>query len=143
MSTTAKWAAPEAIASALTTGLDSLANGSASAASAAIDNETDLYQYINLELVLGSLTPTGTPSVDIYLLATLDGTNYDDSSPSNGGSYLASFSFSTATAAKRCVLKNLVIPPLKFKLVAVNNAGPSLASSGNTVKYRRHNEQGV
>jgi hypothetical protein len=144
VATTAKWVAPETIASALTTELNALTAGSSCTPSAVIDNETDLFQYINLELVLASLTPTGTPSVDIYLLASLDsGTNYEDNSPSNGGSYLASFSFSTATAAKRCVLKNLVIPPLKFKLVALNNAGPSLAASGNTLKYRRHNEQGV
>jgi hypothetical protein len=143
VATTAKWLAPEAIASALTTELNALANGSASSASAAIDNETDLYQYIHLELVLASLTPTGTPSVDIYLVATADGTNYEDVSTSNAGSYLASFTFSTATAAKRCVLKNLVIPPLKFKLVAVNNAGPSLGATLNTLKYRRGFEQGV
>lgn len=143
MAVTAKWVAPESLTAALTTELDALANGSASAASGAIDNETDLYQYINLELVLASLTPTGTPSVDIYLIATADGTNYEDASTSNGGSYLASFTFSTSTAAKRCVLKNLVIPPLKFKLVAVNNAGPALPGSGNTIKYRRHNEQGA
>lgn len=137
---TTQWTAPEAIATALSTGLNSLSDGSASAASSAIDNETDLYLYIDLELVLASLTPAGSPTVDVYLLATLDGTNYDDLSESNLGTYLGSFAFSTATAAKRCVLRNLVIPPLKFKLALINHAGAALAASGNTLKYRRHSE---
>jgi len=137
---TTKWAAPEAIQTALTTELNSLGNGSTSSASATVDNETDLYPYIDLELALASLTPTGAPTVDVYLICSLDGTNYDDLSTNNLGTYLASFAFSTATTAKRCVLRNLIIPPLKFKIAVANNAGVSLAATSNTVKYRRHAE---
>lgn len=143
MATTTKWLAPEAIATALTTELNSLANGSQSAASAAIPNETDLYQYIDLELVLASLTPTGTPYCAVYLVASLDGTNYEDLTTSATHALLATFPMSTAVAAKRIVVKNLLLPPLGFKLAVQNQAGPALAASGNTLKYRRHNEQSV
>lgn len=141
MATTVKWAAPESIQTALTTELNSLGDGAQSSASAAIDNETDLYEYIHLELVLASLTPTGTPYCTVYLLASLDGTNYEDLTTSALHAAVASFPFSTATAAKRIVVKNLLLPPLKFKLAIENHAGASLASSGNTLKYRRSNEQ--
>lgn len=142
MTVTAKWTAPESIASALTTELNSLTDGSVCTASAAIDNETDLYQYIELELVLASLTPTGVPYMVVLIQYTLDGTNYNDNTET-GSPILGTCQFSTGVAAKRNVFGPFVIAPLKFKLSVVNHAGVTLAASGNTLKYRRHNEQGV
>lgn len=143
MTVTAKWTTPEAIASALTTELNSLTDGSVCTASAAIDNLTDLYQYIELELHLASLTPTGSPTIGILLLKQIDGSNYEDANEANLGCFLTAFAFSTSTAAKHLVLGNLVIPPCAFKLAAVSHAGVTLASSANTLKYRRYNLQGV
>lgn len=139
---TVKWVAPESIASALTTELNSLANGSASAASGAIDNETGLYRYISLELYLASLNPTGTPIVQVYLIPTLDATNYEDTTPPNF-SLLTTFDLTTGAATKRRMRWNIPIPPLSFKLIVKNGSGVAFASSGNTLKYRRHNEQVV
>lgn len=144
MSTTQKWVTPEAITTALdNTQLASLTNGSISAQSATIDNLTDLYQYIELELVLTSLTPTGTPSCDVYLVKQIDGTNYEDLTSSASHLVIARFPFSTAVAAKRVIISNILIPPVAFKLALQNQAGPTLAASGNTLKYRRYNEQAV
>jgi hypothetical protein len=140
---TLKWVAPEATATALTTDLNSLANGGLSAVSAAVDNETDLYQYLELELVLASLTPTGTPSCSVLLIKSVDGTNYEDSTTSALHTVIATLPFSTATGAKRVCQANIQVPPCKFKLAVLNNAGVALAASGNTLKYRRHNEQAV
>lgn len=141
---TDKWVAPESIQSALTTELNSLADGSYTNASSAIDNETDLYKFIDFEVVLASLTPTGSPYVAIYAVPSLDGTNYADgggaTAPRNS-SLLAVLDTSTSTGAKRLVVTNILIPPLKFKLIAQNKCGVSLASSSNTLKYRRHNGQ--
>lgn len=133
-----QWGTPEATATALTTELNTLANAAQSAASAAIDNTAGLYPYMNVELVLASLTPTGQPYCLLYLVASLDATNYEDVSTSATHAVVASFPMSTAVAAKRIVVKNLLIPPLLFKLVLENQTGPALAASGNTVKYRRH-----
>lgn len=143
MATTQKWTAPEAISSPLTTQLNSLANGAQSAASAAIDNETDLYRWAEVEVVLASLTPTGSPAVHILLIQSLDGTNFEDLSTSALHTQVASVSFSTAVAAKRMVSRPFAIPPTQFKLALQNQAGPALAASGNTVKIRRFNEQSV
>ena len=139
---TVKWAAPETTASALTTELNSLGNGSVSSASAAIDNETDLYRYVSLELYLASLNPTGTPIVQVYINPSLDGTNYEDTTPPSF-SLLTTFDLATGSATKRRVRFNIPIPPLKFKLIVKNGSGVAFAASGNTLKYRRHNEQVV
>ena len=113
-------------------------------ASAAIANETDLYQYIDLELVLASLTPTAGAYCDVWLEATLDGTNYADASkPLQTASLLGAFQLDTAAAAQRIVLANIPIPPLGFKLQLRNMSNVTLGASGNTLKYRRHYEQGV
>ena len=141
-----KWVAPESIATALTTDLNSLANGSYSAASAAIDNETDLYTHLDLEVYLGSLTPTGTPTVSAYLVPSVDGTNYTDGGGATAPpieTLIAVLSLSTSTGAKYRSATNIPIPPLKFKLILLNSSGVALASSGNTLKYRRHNGQAV
>lgn len=136
------WATPDAIATALSTDLNSLADGSYSAASSAINNETGLDLYLDLELVLASLTPTGQPYCAIFLLPTLDGTNYEDT-PNASSMPIAIFSFSTATAAKRKMMSNILIPPLSFKLVVLNDMNVALAASGNTLKYRLHSESGT
>lgn len=143
MPTTQKWSTVEAITTALTTELNSLANGAQTAASAAIANETDQYRWMVVELVLASLTPTGSPAVHIFLIEQIDGSNYEDISTSALHAQVASLPFSTAVAAKRVISRMFPIPPTNFKLVAQNQAGPSLAAANNTLKYRRFNEQSV
>jgi hypothetical protein len=148
MAQTFKWVAPESIASALTTELNSLGDGSFSSASSVITNESGspaLYQYIDLELVLASLSPATGAYVDVWLLATLDATNYADASKAlQTASLLCSFQLdTTAATAQRIVRSNIPIPPLDFKLQLRNKAGVSLGASGNTLKYRRQNEGSV
>jgi hypothetical protein len=146
MASTFKWVAPESTASALTTELNSLANGSYSNASSAIDNETDLYEYISLELALASLNPTGSPYVAVYAVYSVDGTNYDDGGGATAppaGTLLTTFDISTGSATKRRTRTGLVLAPLKFKLIVLNGTAVSFAASANTLKYRRYNEQSV
>lgn len=138
---TDSWGSPESIASALTTELNSLANGSYSNASSAITNGSGLYKYMSLELALASLTPSGSPYVNVYLLPTIDGTNYVDGGGATAPpaeTLIATFSLSTSTGTKRRAVANLLIPPYDFKLVALNGSGVTLGASGNTLKYRRH-----
>lgn len=145
MATTQKWTAIETPTTALATStdMDSLADGSLTAAGAAIDNTSGLYQYVTLEIVLGSINPSGTPYVDCYLFASQDGTNYEDVSASAAHAIIASAFVTTGSSAKRAVLRNIPIPPIKFKLCLRNRTGVSFAASGNTFKYARHYEQSV
>ncbi len=144
MATTFQWVAPEALASALTTELNSLANGSFSTAFA-LDNEAGLYQFIDFELVLASLTPVAGQAVGIYIMAAVDSTpNYPDANAADN--LVAILPLSTATAAKRKTAVNILIPPLKLNITVGNltiTSGVAFGAASNTLKYRRHNSQGV
>lgn len=151
MATTFKWVAPETLASALTTELNSLANSTSdttgfSALSAEIDNEAGLFQYIDLELFIdtqGSARAAGA-AVHVMIAAAVDNTpTYPADSNAPLVDQLTAFNFDAATTARRLTKYNIGIPPLKFKLYAWNKTGQALAASANTLKYRRHNEQGV
>ena len=149
MAQTMKWTTPASIATALSTELNGLANGSYSNASGAIDNETGLYQFMQVELNLASLTPVSGQSVAVYLLSSLDGTNFADGGGAVAppdGSLLTIFSLRAATAAQRRVSSVLEAPPLQFKLVVCNmtiTSGVAFGATGNTLKYRLFNVQSV
>jgi len=144
MASIGKWGSLAAAVSLLTTELNSLANGSASAASAAIANQTDLNVYADIELVLGSLSPVAPNYCTLYILEAIDGSNYPSATGSvlrnQPSQILCTFPLdTTASTAQRVVVRNVVIPPGSFKVVLDNQAGVALASSGNTVKMITYN----
>jgi hypothetical protein len=134
-----------AAATALTTDLNSLANGSTSALSAEIDNSTTKYLYADMELYLASLTPTAGGFVALYLVPSVDGTNYPlfdtGASPgaANNNYFVGSFSTKAAAAAQRIAMREIQLPPGKYKLAVYNGAGVALAASGNTLSWRPYN----
>lgn len=145
MPTTFQWIAPEAASCALYTELNGLLSGGYSAASAAINNETGLYQYVNLELIIGSLTPTAGAYVQVDLEPSLDGTTFVDTGECNHFNQLTVFSLDTSSCtAQRLVRHNLPIPPLSFKFTVRQVAGVAFPyGTVNALRYRRHNEQGI
>src|SRR5512135_1438580 len=119
MVTTFKWLAGEGAQSALTTGLDSLGDGN-TALSTAVDNLTDLYEYIDLELYLASFATGAAPYVSVWVLYSVDGTNYEDGSAGTPGTVPdkqpdAVFELKAITemAWRRCKV-NIPIAPAKF-----------------------------
>ena len=144
MATTFKWLAPEAIATYYTTELNSITTTTFVAVGAELANETDLYQYIMFELVLASLTPAAGGYIDIWADYQMDGTNYADAAkPLQTSALLTTLQLDTAAAAQRLVSLPALIYPVDFKLQLRNQAGVTLAASGNTLKYRRFFDQGV
>lgn len=144
MATTFQWTAPAAISCALFTELNGLATGAYSAASGTIDNATDLFQYVNLEVILGSLTPIAGGFVQVDLEPALDGITYVNTGQCNHFNQLAVFALNNAAGCQTLTRVNLGIPPLPFKFTVRNVAGvPLAAGSLNALRYRRHNEQGV
>jgi hypothetical protein len=144
---TFQWVAPEATVAYFTTEMDSITDGSFTAAGAAITNRTGspaLYPWIYMELVLASLTPAAGAFVDVWLLATLDGTNYSDVAKAlQIEKAFHTFQLDTAAAAQRIVTKlPKMIPGLDFKFQLRNKAGVSWAT-GNTFKYARSYDQGI
>lgn len=143
MATTLTHKAYESIASVLTTELNSVTNGSYSAASSAQGADgTGGPLYGDFELVLGSLDPTVYAIAELYLLRSADGTNYEDAPSSTNpgaGMFVGTFVGSDASAAHRIVLADVPLPPGLWKAVLKNTAGVTLAASGNTLKVRAHN----
>ncbi len=144
MATTLHTAYTAAAATVLTTELNSLANGSYTAASTAIDNTSNCYLFADFELVLaaqGSARSAGA-TVSLYIVSSLDGTNYGDAPVSGTTSPSVVWSLDAATTARRLSgpeSKDVPIPPGKFKIYALNSTGQALAASANTVSIRYHN----
>lgn len=143
---TNKWATPAAIATALTTGLDSLANA-ANAISGAIDNLTGLNEFIDIEVVLASvdLSAQTNPAIYIWFVKQIDGSNYEDGgaavNPARQPDIIVPLR--AVNGAQRVIVSNVVFPPYSVELLWGNRTGAAHASSGNTLKYRLHNTESV
>ena len=134
-------------ATALDTGLNSLGNG-AGALSAAIDNDADLSYYVDIEVYVsgfGASINKGVKYADVYLLPTVDGTNYPDTDSSVPQPRYLVGSVTKGTAngsgAVRDVISGVPLPPRDFKLAIVNTSGQAFAASGNTLKLRPYRAQ--
>jgi hypothetical protein len=126
--------------------LDSLTDDEWTDLTDAIDNSTNKYALVDLELVLGSAAFAGTDSIiEAYLIASVDGTNYGDwtgnvtTNEQENQPYLVfSFTTSGATAAQRLIKKRVALPNGLYKWGFRNKSGVTLAASGNTFKWRPH-----
>lgn len=129
-----------------TTSLNSFADSTA-VIGAAYDNSTLLDLYCDLELYVSSwgTAPTADKTVDVYLVRSVDGTNYEDASasrpPANGS--VGSFVMDNVATASRHNLPGILLPPGKFKFMLVNKAGFTMASSGNILSGLFYNQQVV
>ena len=139
MATTRHKSYTSTIASALTTDLNSLANAAASAASAALDNTSNLDLYHDLTLTVaaqGSARSAGA-TVSVYLVMALDGTNYDDVNATTA-ELVAVFPLDAATTARQATRRDVPVPPGLFKYFVVNNTGQAFAASGSLLEFRAH-----
>ena len=126
--------------------LTSLTNDEYTDLSDEIDNSTNKYYMVDLDIVLGSAAFTGTDSgIEIYLIPSVDGTNYPtwtgngttDEQENNG--FYAGFATTTGTtAAQRMTVRDIEIPNGKYKWGFRNRGNVTLASSGNTISWRPH-----
>jgi len=110
----------------------------------AIDNSIGKYLFADLRLELGSAAFTGTDSaVEIYLLPSLDDTNYPDwvsdgivDEQENNIHFIGSVTTSGTTAAQDLIIRSVALPAGKFKFGVRNRGGVALAASGNTLSWR-------
>lgn len=127
------------IATALSTELNSLASGS-SAITAALDNGTDKSIWDDLELVVTFGTaPALNAPVEVYLVPSVDGTNYVDGSSTvlpSPNLLVGTFLVRAVTTAQRVAIRKIELPPGLFKYLVRNQAGQAMAASGNTLKRR-------
>jgi hypothetical protein len=134
------------ITTVLDTQLNSLANGSYTAAGSAYDNTPggpNNYTGAIFELVVtfGS-NATANTTVDLYATVAVDGgtTNYADAPSSTNPAtdiYIGSFICRAATAHRMTVgsFQNPVrLPPFSMKFYAKNGAGVAFPASNSTIK---------
>jgi hypothetical protein len=139
MATTQHQAYAAAIASALTTELNSIANAAISAASSAIDNSSalDLYDDLTFTIATQGGARTAGATVSVLMVQALDGTNYDDVQVTCG-QVVAVFPLDAATTARQVSVRDVPIPPGLFKYFVLNSTGQAFASSGNILERRPH-----
>lgn len=111
-----------------------------------IDNLTNLYAFVDLELVLGSAAYTGTDSgMEIYLIPTVDGTNYPTwtgdvttDQQANNIFFVGFIPLTGTTAAQRGTLLRVALPNGKYRWGVRNRGNVTLAATGNTLSWRPH-----
>ena len=113
----------------------------------AIDNTSNLYPFADFEIVLGSAAFSGTDSaIELYIVRSVDGTNYGTwtgnataDEQENNPFFIGSAPTTGTTAAQRMTnIVNIVLPQGLWKVGCRSRANVTLASSGNTVKWRPH-----
>ncbi len=134
-----------ASANVLTTELNSLADGNTSALSAERDNGTNLDRYADFQLDLASVTISSAAAyVTVYVVPTVDGTNYPDWSSSTYANHDTQYAVGimfvkgVTAATARSTLTGVALPPGKYKVALRNSCGASLAASGNTLAIRTY-----
>ena len=128
-----------AVASIITTDLNSLTTSALTGISAAIDNGTNLDLFCDLTLTVaaqGSARSTGA-NVAVYMVQALDGTNYDDVKIETA-ELVAMFTLDASTTARQVSRRDIPIPPGLYKLFVYNNTGQTFAASGNILEHRMH-----
>ena len=139
---------PGAAVTVLSTELNSLTSNNVSALSSEQDNSTNKYLYTDIEVYLDTINISSTTAeIRIYLVPTVDGTNYPEfdtgtTSPGahNNNYYVGSVKAKASNAAHRGVLRQVPLPPGKYKWAIRNVTGVSLAASSSTVKTRDYTE---
>ena len=124
--------------------LNSLASTAWSDLSNEIDNSLNGYSFFDAWLELEAAT-TWTGNIDIYIVPSIDGTNYPDWTgggtadlPAQNGYFAFSFTVDGATAQKK-VQTDMKMPQGKFKFGIRNQGGIGATAQNNILKWRPWN----
>ena len=111
-----------------------IANDATFTSATEIDNTSDRYGYMAVEVTWQYATaPTAGKSVEVYLLRSLDGTNYEEVASQ---ALVAGFSPPADTAAhRRVLLTALPLVAAKYKF-AVRNVDTAQAITISLLAYR-------
>lgn len=136
------WSSPDAIETPQSTGLNSLANN-ARAISASISSTRDQYADAELYVTYGT-APSSTGYVALYLIPSLDETNFADGDASivpSPAMQVGTFMLQASTSAQRIILRTIVVPPFPYKWLIWNRAGQAMAASGNLLRTRTYSPE--
>jgi|SRR5215471_6387439 len=132
------WASRGAV---LTTQLNSLAAGAASAVGPTLDNSVNLDQWAQLELALTfAVAPAAGDYVSVYLQTAPDGANFEAADQTQTQRLVASVPVQTVLTAQKLHSRPFLMEPARTQFWLVNNAGQALSASGNTATVYTANE---
>lgn len=142
------WDDTTSVDTLLTTDLDSLANAARAISSAVENSERDLYGDLELVVRYAAGPPTaGTKIAEVYIVPSVDGTNYAEGSTSvtpQKALLVASFEARSpsTSAVERLIVLGITIPPRTHKYLLVNTSGQAYYSADNTLKIKRYKLDG-
>lgn len=118
------------------------------AVSSEIDNSSDLYLFDDVEWVNGTWggSPVSGAVIELYaVLQELDGVGYEDGEDGTAeppsSNLVGVFNIRATTSAQVHILRQVPIPPQKFKYVIINRTGQTTNASGNTLKRQPYRYQ--
>lgn len=133
-----------AITTLMTTELNSLANNAKALGTTVYANGTNQYLFGYFELVVDyGTSPTAGSLIELYIIPTVDGTNYVDGDASNDPAYnlfAGGFAVRATTNPMRLAVGGpggsglVALPPTSFKALLWNKTGQAFAASANTLK---------
>lgn len=122
----------------MSTDLNALANDGTVTGAVIIDNTSNRLFYSVFELYLPQvdLSALTNPAVELYLVPSYDGTNYADTTPTQ---YLvAVMGVAETNAVHRAISAHVMLDPVKYTPVVINETGAALAGTGNTLKVKTY-----
>jgi len=135
------------LATILSSELNTLADDTSCAASTVIITNNTIHDlFVDFQLDLASVDMSGqsSPSLAVYLIPSIDGTNYPDweagadPDPANEQYYVGSITIQELSKAHLQVLTDVALKTGKHQVALRNNCGAALAASGNTLGFRTH-----
>lgn len=144
-----QYTAADAPVTVLSTELNSLADATLASLSSAQSNdqtgEFDIMCDAELVIAAQGSARAADAVVELYIVPTLDGTNYPDTSTDEllAPYYVGSFPLDAATTSRRVVIEGLRLPNSDFKVGAKNDTGQAFAASGSTIKLARYTYRDV
>ena len=126
--------------------LESITTTSRKLSTTVVDNETDRQRFMSMSLRSDfTLSPVASGHWKVWIITSLDGTNYEDgtSSITPARPHDVIFDLRGATGQQVVNIFNVEIPPLKFKLLCINESGQTTTSTlaNNEILVRRHTEE--
>lgn len=126
--------------------LDSLTDNEWTDLTDEVDNSTNKYTYVDVRVALGSAAFTGSDSaLEVYLVPSIDGSTYPKwtgnttTSEQQNDEFFVDKAYATgATEAQELAVRNILVPPGKYKWGFRSRANVTLAGSGNTPQWRPH-----
>lgn len=136
-----QWGALSSTTTLLSSELNSLANSSANALSAAgavVAATSHLYGFVEF-MAGGTYTPTANGFIELWLLQSIDGTNFEDGSATVAPARVADVIIpvragTTITPRANAGLPPIVLPPGSYKPIVRNQTGAALPASGNLIR---------